>query len=316
MIPFKKLNLADKDLIERFITKSGRRTADMLFANMYGWRHVTNVHYAIVEGMLVLRYEMKGSFTYSLPMGNGNLRFVLMQMLEDAQTMRFKCRIFGIPENSKADVECAMPGHFDFVADEASADYLYTRESLVSLKSESLSAKKSLVDKFFKLYPEARYVELTEELASKCKGLAKKWNNEQMVESAYISKVDEYDYTICLLDNFVALGLKGGAIMIGDEVVAFTLGGYICNTTFNVCVEKADASYEGIYAAVNQAFAASLSDDCLYVNRESDMGVESIRKEKRSYEPKEILVKWMAVPRLTYGQSIFYNNEDMVPSMS
>lgn len=316
MIPFKKLNLADKDLIQRFTKQSGRRTADMLFANMYGWRHITNIHYAIVEGMLVLRYEMKGSFTYSLPIGNGNLRFVLMQMLEDAQTMRFKCRIFGIPENCKADVESAMPGHFDFVSDEASSDYMYKRESLATLEGKKLQAKRNHVNKFFKLYPEAKYMELTEELVPKCKDLEKKWNAEQMEENTYISRKDEYNYTTCLLDNFRSLGLKGGVVMIGDEVAAFTLGGYINDETFDVCVEKADSSYEGVYAVIAQAFAASLPDTCVYVNREEDMGLEGLRQAKRSFAPEEMLVKWVAVPRLAYGQSIFYNNEDMVPSMS
>ena len=76
--------------------------------------HETNARYAIVEGMLVFRFETDGRFTYSMPLGRGNLRFALMQMMEDADTMRMSCRLSGLTEKDIDAVKTAMPDYYAF----------------------------------------------------------------------------------------------------------------------------------------------------------------------------------------------------------
>ncbi len=316
MKPFKKLAVSDRDVVQRFTMNSGRMTADMLFANMCGWQHITNMGYAIVEDMLVIRGSMNGCFMYSLPIGRGNLRFVLMQMLEDAEKLGMKCRIFGVPEDKIEEIERAMPGHFDFCAEDSNSDYIYTRESLVALAGKKLQPKRNHVNKFNKLYPDARFVELTEELVPACRQLEKRWNDEQPESESYISKADELQFTNFILDNFRALGLRGGVLLVGDEVAAFTVGGPISDKVFDVCVEKASLKYEGAYAVVNQLFAASVPEEFVYINREEDMGIEGLRHAKQSYHPNMLAKKYVAVPRMNFGQSIFCNNEKMIPPPS
>lgn len=114
MIPFRNLTLADKPVIERFVCESGRDSSDMLFDNLWAERHQTNVRFAVVEAMLVLRFETNGRFTYSMPLGRGNLRFALMQMMEDADTMRMACHLAGLTEADVAAVKTAMPGYYVF----------------------------------------------------------------------------------------------------------------------------------------------------------------------------------------------------------
>ncbi|MCM1311648.1 MAG: DUF2156 domain-containing protein [Bacteroides sp.] len=316
MRPFKKLTIRDKEAIQRFTMESGRMTADMLFANICGWQHITNMSYAIIEDMLVMRGNMNNSFIYSLPIGRGNLRFVLMQMMEEAENFGARCRIFGIPEERIEEVERAMPKHFEFYAEESNSDYIYKRENLVSLAGKKMQAKRNHINKFHRSYPNAQFVELTEAYVPACKQLEIEWNKTHSEDGSYISKADELTFTNFILDNFRLLGLCGGVLLVDENVAAFTIGGPINNSTFDICVEKADARYDGAYTVINNLFAASLPEKFVYINREEDMGIEGLRQAKQSYQPEKLLKKYVAVPRMSFGQSIFYNNERMVPPPS
>ena len=52
-------------------------------------------------------------------------------------------------------------------------------------------------------------------------------------------------------------------------------------------IEKADKSYDGLYALINNQFVKKFcnSNDIKYVNREEDLGIDGLRKAKRSYNP-------------------------------
>ena len=57
--------------------------------------------------------------------------------------------------------------------------------------------------------------------------------------------------------------------------------------------EKALPGYKGASQVLLQSLAAMLEKEgCLYLNREQDMGLEGLRKAKRSYNPCEILTSF------------------------
>lgn len=101
----------------------------------------------------------------------------------------------------------------------------------------------------------------------------------------------------CFLRDFTALGLSGGLLRVGGEVVAFTLGSPINATTFDVHIEKANRDYDGAYTMINKCFASTIPEQYTYVNREEDLGIEGLRKAKLSYKPELVLPKIAAVLR-------------------
>ena len=92
------------------------------------------------------------------------------------------------------------------------------------------------------------------------------------------------------------LKVKGGAIIIEDSVVAFTLGSPINNDVFDIHIEKALKDYAEAYTVINNEFAKRLID-YKYLNREDDMGLEGLRKAKLSYKPEIILNKYYCKPK-------------------
>ena len=87
------------------------------------------------------------------------------------------------------------------------------------------------------------------------------------------------------LEEYQQLGLKGGVLWAGGQVVAFTLGEELNQDMFVVHIEKALADIQGAYPMINQQFLIHEASQYSYVNREEDTGAEGLRKAKLSYYP-------------------------------
>ena len=72
MIPFKDIELKDKDLITSFTLNSPRRNCDLSFSNLCSWRFLYNTKFAIMDGFLLLKFWADGELVYMMPIGNGD----------------------------------------------------------------------------------------------------------------------------------------------------------------------------------------------------------------------------------------------------
>ena len=96
------------------------------------------------------------------------------------------------------------------------------------------------------------------------------------------------------------LGLEGIVMVDGGEILAFTMGSFLSDDTFDVHFEKAREDIQGAYNAINCHFARYLRlkyPDVNYMNREDDMGIEGLRKAKLSYCPDHMVEKSWALLR-------------------
>jgi hypothetical protein len=99
-----------------------------------------------------------------------------------------------------------------------------------------------------------------------------------------------------LLHNFEKLDYKGAVIRIKGRVQAFSLGELLNPSTAVIHVEKANPEITGLYAAMNQLFAARAMSGVEFINREQDLGRESLRKAKKSYNPHHMVEKFDIKP--------------------
>ena len=84
---------------------------------------------------------------------------------------------------------------------------------------------------------------------------------------------------------------------MSGKIVGFTLGEFACRDTFNVHFEKAEANINGAYPMVCRELTRMLMERhpmLTYINREDDMGLESLRQSKLSYKPEYLLKKYTA----------------------
>ena len=293
MIPFKDITLADKDTITSFTMKSDRRNCDLSFSNLCSWRFLYDTQFAVVDNFLVFKFWAGEQLAYMMPVGTGDLKAVLWELIEDARKENQHFCMLGVCSNMRADLEAILPEQFTFTEDRDYADYIYLRSDLSTLKGKKFQAKRNHINRFRNTYPDYEYTPITPDRIQECLDLEAEWckvNNCDQQEGTG----NERRALIYALHNFETLGLAGGILHVNGKIVAFTFGMPINHETFGVHVEKADTSIEGAYAMINYEFANRIPEQYIYINREEDLGIEGLRKAKLSYQPATILEKYMA----------------------
>lgn len=296
MIPFRPLELEDKELVKKYTFVSSRRNCDLCFTNLFSWRFLYQTELAEWKGFLLFRFYVEQELTYMMPVGAGCLEEVLLDLQSDALHKGATLRLAGICKDMLDIIEGIFPSKFEFTTDRDYADYIYLRTDLASLKGKKYQPKRNHINRFKNRYPDYVYKPLTKELIPECIRLESQWckandcaeNEALQAERRSMQNV---------LENMDALDIQGGVLFAEGRIVAFTYGSPINPTTFDTCVEKANADVEGAYSMINYEFANSLPGAYLYINREEDLGLEGLRKAKLSYNPDTILEKYNAVLR-------------------
>lgn len=306
MIKFCYLTTGDKDVIQRFTLWGDRMNCDLSFANLISWSFLYNTQYAIVDDYLVFRFYAGHHLAYMMPlpkprrMDDGTYKVepcdecsvnVIRAIRDDSIAMGHPFLLLGVCDYMTGVIEEAFPDTFQIKPDRDYADYIYTREKLSTLAGKKLQSKRNHINKFRNLYPDYVYRELTPELIPECLKLERQWRNSQEEPDQEESMTEELRSMTRAFNRWDRLGLIGGTIWVGGKLIAFTFGCPINRQTFDVCVEKADTSYEGSFTIINQEFVKHLPEQYVYINREEDMGEEGLRNAKLSYKPDILLMK-------------------------
>lgn len=309
MIKFKDVTVDDKDLIQSFTLYGERQNCDLSFANLISWRFLYNTQYAVVDDYLVFRFYTGRHLAYMMPVPrpreqeDGSLRVepcdecsvsVIRAIRDDSIAMGHPFLMLGVCNYMRDIIEKYFPDTFDIKPDRDYSDYIYTRDKLVNLSGKKLQSKRNHINKFKTLYPGYEYRRLTPELIPQCLEVERQWravSKDDNGETPDEELSEELRSMTRAFNRWDKLGLMGGAIFVGERMVAFTYGCPINHNTFDVCVEKADVNYEGAFAIINQEFAKHIPEQYYYINREEDMGDEGLRRAKLSYKPDILLEK-------------------------
>lgn len=309
MIKFKDVTVGDKDLIQSFTLYGERQNCDLSFANLISWRFLYNTQYAVVDDYLVFRFYTGRHLAYMMPVPrprrqeDGSLKVepcdecsvsVIRAIRDDSIAMGHPFLMLGVCNYMRDIIEKHFPDTLDIKPDRDYSDYIYLRDKLVSLSGKKLQSKRNHINKFKSLYPDYEYRELTPELIPQCLEVERQWravSKEDNGDEPDEELSEELRSMTRAFNRWDKLGLTGGAIFVDGRMVAFTYGCPINQTTFDVCVEKADVGYEGAFTIINQEFAKHIPEQYYYVNREEDMGDEGLRRAKLSYKPDILLEK-------------------------
>ena len=153
MIPFQDITLADKDTITSFTMKSNRRNCDLSFSNLCSWRFLYNTQFAVVDNFLVFKFWAGEQLAYMMPVGTGDLKAALKELIEDAGKENQPFCMLGVCANMRAELETILPEQFTFTEDRDYADYIYLRSDLSTLKGKKFQAKRNHINRFRNTYP-------------------------------------------------------------------------------------------------------------------------------------------------------------------
>lgn len=271
---------------------SNYNSCEYSFTDLFNWGGVHQTEVARMGDYGIIRSGFK-EFSYLYPFGRGNIRPVIEAMMEDAREHRVTFTISLILEPMKEELETLFPGLFAYSEERAYFDYIYTQESLSTLRGRQLSGKRNHINAFKKLYPDWSFEKITAENIAECWQMNEEWSarNELSLGSGLLK---ERSALKSAFEHFFEENLVGGLIRVNGKVIAYSMGHPLNSDTFVVHFEKAFDDIRGAYQMINQQFALNCCEGYTYLNREDDTGLEGLRKAKLSYLPHTLLKKYDA----------------------
>ena len=299
-IEFNPITLRDKTVYEDCLAQEERvvgkseRGCEFSFANLYLWGR-QNI--AFIHGQAVLFSQFDRRSVYPFPVGDGDKKAVIDSIIDDAKARGIPCRITGLTPSARATVEELYPGKFRFHSDEGSFDYVYLIDDLAELSGKKYDGKRNHFRRFREAYPNYTVEPISENNISSVHRMASDWYDARLSENPDADFHMERAALEKALRDYRSLEMEGLVVRNGEEIIAFTLASFISEDTLDVNFEKALSGVQGAYAAVNCEFARYIRDKypCIrYLDREEDMGLEGLRRAKRSYHPHHMVKKCWA----------------------
>ncbi|MDR0543668.1 MAG: phosphatidylglycerol lysyltransferase domain-containing protein [Dysgonamonadaceae bacterium] len=292
MLPFMPVTITDKETIQAFFNKSIFCNCDFSFSNIFSWEHLYNTTFVVIENQfLYIRFQAADDLPgYLFPLGAGDLNTVLECLMQDAVERNDEFRLYAVTREMFDLIEKAMPGRFLYEADRDWYEYIYSSDDLIHLIGKKYQPKRNHINKFKRTY-QWEYLPITREIIPDCLELYERWCAENGGCNSEQSLVEERIATQKVFDNYEQLGVIGGALRINGEILAYSYGQPLTANTFGVHAEKCLYEIDGGFAMMNQQFAEHNCSGYRYINREEDLGLESLRKAKTSYHPVILLEK-------------------------
>lgn len=284
MLSFKRIDLEDKKIIDPYLRESGYNLCEYCFGNLYIWQGRFKTAYTIKDGFLLLKGCFDGKCYYLMPCGNGDFISAARQLLEDAMESGHRFIMHCISCERAEELSAAFGDNIAFTPNETAFDYIYDRESLSNLIGQKYHSKRNFINRFIYEYGEAEYEDITPQNIAECRKISDVWLRDNYSEVTE-AMLNEKEAIIRLLNNFFPLDMRGAIIRINGKICAFTAGEELNGDTFVIHIEKASYDITGAYAVINNEFAKRALEGYKYINREEDMGLEGLRKAKRSYNP-------------------------------
>ncbi len=292
---FTKLTTAHLPLLKARCAEQGWRVCDCSAGALMMWADYLGTEVAETAGCLVLRGRMPGGpLCFSLPMGAGDKEAALTDVERYAAGEGLPLIFDGVPEEGLALLRARYGDRIEATTDPAEWDYLYDAEALKTFAGKKLSGPRNHLNKFRRLYPQCRFVEMTDADRDRVRAFCRAFVEERQ-RDVNLSR-QEGRASVMLVDWIDRIG-PAAFLEIDGEIVAVSLGEIVGDTLF-VHVEKALSELPGVYQAMVSSFAERYAvGGVCFINREEDDGVEGLRRSKESYRPVAMLKKYLVTIR-------------------
>ncbi len=284
MLEFKKPEIEDKEWVDDCLSFAQSLNCEYTFGNIYLWSTAYRTKIAKYNSFLICKWGKDENTFYSIPIGNGDFKDAVLQIIEDAKNSKIKPKLGGITENYRKLLDECFPNQFKFTHDDGNNDYIYNVTDLANLSGKKYHGKRNHITNFKKNNPSWCYEEINESNISECIDLHTNWISDKDDNDPDYSL--EFESVLTGFENYKRLNLFGGIIRVEGKAIAYTYGEPLNSSCFVSHFEKAPADIQGAYAIINQEFAKRLLEKGYeFVNREEDLGIEGLRKAKQSYKP-------------------------------
>ena len=279
------IELEDKEVFDKHYEKHPPVHSDNVFTTMISWKDYANYCYTFLEGNLLIMSKIENRIQLRPTSGKLN-RNVFDQILKLAKKQEFEHPVGVIDNSTKEWIEINYP-KLELSPNREYFDYVYLSSDLANLEGSDYRKIRNRLNKFNKNI-EHSFEEINEENFSEVRKFLKRWCLWRDCDSDPILE-SEKKAILYSMEHFFDLKLSGIAIRIHDNIESISVYEKMNPETVIVHYEKGSPDYDGIYKAVNQETAKIVQKYAKYINRESDMGIDGLRKAKMSYRPHHFI---------------------------
>lgn len=290
-LQFVRPELSDRSEIEGFLKMRGLGSCEDCFQNLFMWRDVYGTVFARVDGGLVFYNARDGVLFY--PLGRDFCPSELAALVHGFEAAGKSVNfVYNLPEDYPAKYPEAAE-FFRIEADTADFDYIYDVENQIALSGRKLRKKRNHIKHFRNTNPQWRVEPVS---AANMSAVRSFMFAEDDLKELYL---EEKALKACF-DNFDTLSLAGLVLYTdtsATSIAAAAVVGAINADTFSVHFEKSHKAVEGAAQAVVVEEALLIKSlGGRYMNREQDLGFESLRHSKESLDPQIMYRRVRAYP--------------------
>ena len=303
---FDNLDKDQIDLLNSYFDGFDYNSSSYTYIANYMWRNTHNITWEVIGDYLCIgamseNEEGGPMYCMSVPLTKDGVYnpAKLKETIEACRAMfaeKGQPMCMGlVPETVAPILKEAYGDDVELEESRDDADYIYLKEDLVNLSGRKFHQKKNHLN-FFLRNTEFTYEEATPEMIPEIMDYILGKNEYKLEETPDEWKeiLEMENEAIEEMLSFVGKGLLSGIIRIDGKIMAVTFGEFAktnSKETVIVHVEKADDRVRGLYQAINNEFVKRLPEETIYVNREEDMGMETLRQTKLSYRPVFLVEK-------------------------
>lgn len=291
MLTFSKPAIEDKEWVDECFKYVNSFNCEYTFGNLFVWATAYRTEIARYENFMICRWGKAPDYKYSLPIGKGNFKKAVEEIIADAKSFGIKPIIYGVTAYYKNLLDEYFPDKFDYTYDDGDFDYIYSVEKMASLSGKKYHGKRNHITNFKKNNPDWSFEIIDSSNIDECIELHSNWINTHDDDSDYSF---EFEAVLTAFENYDKLGFVGGILKVDGKAIAYTMGERHSDELFVTHFEKAPPEIQGAYPIINQEFTKNCLMDYQFVNREEDLGLDGLRKAKQSYNPEILLKKGAA----------------------
>jgi len=284
---FEPISLSKQDEYLDMFHRCPKKSSDYSFINLWGWSDDHGLYWAWSDDAVWIKQTIPNEALWA-PIGPWKeidwSRCFDKYFDESITFLR-------IPEELLRIWEKDSKERIHREDERAQWDYVYDVKELIELKGNRFHKKKNLVNQFKKKY-DYQYISFDEKMIDMALAMQEDWCTWRDCESSEALSAENRAISK-ILDNWQMInGLTGGALLVDNEMVAYTIAEQLSKDMIVIHFEKGNPDYKGAYQAINQMFLEHNGEPFEFVNREQDLGDEGLRKSKLSYHPVDFIKKY------------------------
>lgn len=305
------LSIENHTQLATWMKKSNYKEFNANVHTMLMWQNTYPVYFIVQDHFALACFKYNDTYHWFAPYCEAQyLKEATDFLISYSKEHHIPLGVHSITQSYKDFLEETYANEVYFENHVSGQDYIYDRAQQETLVGKKMQKRRNHYNAFLKEYENRfSYFPLSKEHFTSIYELLAKWQQSKE-ESESIQLEDTGIHY--LLDHYDELDILGGCLYIDGVLQAFSIASYISEDMIQIHVEKANREIRGLYVAILKHFLETLPETTTLVNREDDMGLDSLRKAKRDMRPLYQVKKYFAV----FGHvSITHPTKDDVNAM-